>query len=165
MGRYVPFSTVTQEALVYALKSLGLPCEEATVNQLLDGYRQLRAYPDVDRTLSRLPDHSRLAVLSNADDALLRTAIAHNRLEHHFEHVLSVDQVQQFKPAPAVYQLAVNTLGVPQEEIVFVSSNAWDVAGARAFGLTVYWINRHEVPMEQLGVAPDRTIRAFNEIL
>jgi 2-haloacid dehalogenase len=81
-----------------------------------------------------------------------------------FQHVLSVDSVKVYKPHPSAYQLAVTTLGVKPDEIVFVSSNGWDVAGAKAFGFETVWSNRSGSPVEALGVQPDRIIRSPMEI-
>jgi FMN phosphatase YigB (HAD superfamily) len=66
--------------------------------------------------------------------------------------------VRVYKPSPRVYQLAVDALGIPTGELVFVSSNGWDAAGARAFGLPVVWINRSACPVERLGFAPDAVV-------
>ena len=91
---------------------------------------------------------------SNGNPDMLHAGIAAAGLTDVFAHVLSVDEVQTFKPYPAVYQLAVKALGVPTERILFVSSNGWDAAGARAFGFPVAWINRTGAPLERLGAPP-----------
>ena len=65
------------------------------------------------------------------------------------------DEAGLFKVRPEVYQLAVDHLGVARERLLFVSSNGWDVAGAKAFGFTVGWLNRRGLPPEELGVRAD----------
>jgi len=72
--------------------------------------------------------------------------------------------VRIFKPAPAVYALAPRALGIPVGDLVFVSSNAWDVAGAKAFGYQVAWCNRANAPEENLGVRADHVIRSLTEL-
>jgi 2-haloacid dehalogenase len=79
--------------------------------------------------------------------------------------VLSVDAVKVFKPAPEVYQLAVDRLGVEKEAIGFVSSNCWDALGAKSFGFRVFWINRLAAPVDALGFQPDRIVRGAHEVL
>ena len=69
-----------------------------------------------------------------------------------------------FKPAPAVYRLAEESLGVPRTMMAFISSNGWDAAGAKAFGFQVFWVNRSGAPVERLGVRPDETIRTLAEL-
>jgi 2-haloacid dehalogenase len=55
-------------------------------------------------------------------------------------------------------------LHLPAEEILFVSSNAWDAAGAKAFGYRVCWCNRSGQPMDQFGFAPDVTISSLEKL-
>ena len=94
---------------------------------------------------------------------------AHQELDHlgvlALDAVLSVDAVKIFKPAPEVYQLAVDRLGVPKEDIGFVSSNCWDAIGAKSFGFRVYWINRLKAPVDALGFQPDRIVQGAHEVL
>jgi 2-haloacid dehalogenase len=77
-------------------------------------------------------------------------------------HVLSVDAVKTYKPAPAVYALGPEALGLPVADILFVSSNAWDVAGAKAFGYQVAWCNRLDAPPEELGVSADYAVTSLD---
>jgi 2-haloacid dehalogenase len=85
-------------------------------------------------------------------------------LSHLFDHVISVAHVRLHKPAPAVYALGPQTLGIPAEELLFVSSNAWDVAGAKACGFQVAWCNRAGAPQEELGVRADYVVRDLGEL-
>ncbi|NJO54911.1 MAG: HAD-IA family hydrolase [Bacteroidales bacterium] len=84
----------------------------------------------------------------------LADALAASGLAGLLDHVLSVDAVQIYKPRPEVYALAVSALGVAAEEIAFVSSNRWDIAGAAAFGFRPVWINRSQAPAEYDGLEP-----------
>jgi 2-haloacid dehalogenase len=72
--------------------------------------------------------------------------------------------VKTFKPAPAVYALAPKALGIPAAELLFVSSNGWDVAGAKSFGYQAAWCNRTGAPAEELGVTPDRVVTRLDEL-
>ena len=96
----------------------------------------------------------KLAILSNGNPQMLESAVTASGLSGLFHHVLSVDAVGRFKPAPEVYQLAPDTLGLSAKDILFVSGNAWDVSGATWFGYTTFWLNRSGVPFEELGVVP-----------
>jgi 2-haloacid dehalogenase len=75
---------------------------------------------------------------------MLEAVVEHARLKPMFTALLSVDKVKTFKPNPAVYQLAVDELKLEKSEIGFVSSNYWDAAGATAFGLLAFWLNRSQ---------------------
>src|SRR2546430_7878853 len=82
----------------------------------------------------------------------------------YLQHVISVDPVRTYKPAPAVYALGPSRLGIPAGDLLFVSSNAWDVAGAKAFGYRVAWCNRGNAPEEELGLRADCVVRALDEL-
>ena len=158
MGRYVPFSTVTREALESACESMGLILDESQKHGLMAEYLTLATFPDVADALMRKVA-GRTGILSNGSPDMLDPLVKHSGLK--FDAVLSVDEVKVFKPAPRVYQLAVDRLGVPKERIGFVTSNFWDAAGAKSFGFTVYWINRGGVAAERLGFQPDRILKSL----
>jgi 2-haloacid dehalogenase len=76
-----------------------------------------------------------------------------------------VDEVKIFKPAPAVYELAVKMTGVDKSQIDFVSSKFWDAAGGKAFGLQAHWINRAGAPPDELGIPPDVTLKSLTDLI
>jgi 2-haloacid dehalogenase len=161
MRRYAPFSQVTAEALLYACEFLGLKIDKEQEKTLLGEYRRLALYPEVPKALQKL--ECRRAILSNGSPDMLQPLIAHSGLR--FDAVLSVDALKIYKPAPEVYQLAVDALQVPKESIGFVSSNGWDALGAKSFGFRVYWINRAGAPVDRLGFQPDEIVRSLDEVL
>lgn len=161
MGRYVPFSQVTREALVYSCESLGLAIDADGQQTLMREYLALTPYPDVSGFLKNLKIAKR-AILSNGSPDMLDPLVAHSGLA--FDAVLSVDEVKVFKPAHAVYQLAVDRLGVKKEEIGFVSSNCWDALGAKSFGFRVWWINRGGAPADRLGFTPDAILSTLGDL-
>src|SRR4029450_816103 len=141
MGRYEDFWVVTGQALRFALRRLGLPPAEAQVEALMSAYLTLAPFPDVPATLRALAG-TPLAILSNGSPFMLERAVRGSGLAGAFAHVLSVDEVKVYKPSPRVYELAPRALGMTPGEIVFVSSNAWDVAGAGAWRVTTCWCKR-----------------------
>jgi 2-haloacid dehalogenase len=158
MGRYEDFWAVTESALTFACRRLGLRVDAAARQHLMNAYLALDAYPEVRETLGRLRDLP-CAILSNGAPCMLEAVVAHNHLGEHLRAVISVDEVRTFKPAPVVYALGPARLGLPRDAIGFVSSNAWDVVGAKAFGFRVAWVNRQGAPLEELGVVPDLEVR------
>ena len=164
MGRYAPFSVVTREALEYACASLGLAAGPREKDALMAEYLNLAPYPDVSSTLAKLKDR-RLAILTNGSPDMIGPLVKNNRMEKSFDAVLSVDQLERYKPAPEVYELAVKKLQLRKEDIGFVSSNCWDALGAKSFGFQVYWINRAKAPVDRLGFQPDQIVAGLNEIL
>lgn len=163
MGRYEDFWAVTEAALRYAIRRLGLTASEAQVRRLMEAYLSLACFPEVARALERLAGRPR-AILSNGAPAMLEAAVRSSGLGRHLQHVISVDAVKTYKPSPRVYALGPETLGVPAGELLFVSSNAWDVAGAKAFGYRVAWCNRLDAPEEELGVRPDVVVRDLTQL-
>jgi 2-haloacid dehalogenase len=95
---------------------------------------------------------------------MLAAAVAASGLGPMLDHVISVDRVKTYKPSPRVYALGPQTLGVPAGELLFVSSNGWDVAGAKAFGYQVAWCNRTGAPEEELGARPDLIVSALDAL-
>jgi 2-haloacid dehalogenase len=165
-ARYRPFWDVTLDALRYAARRLNLALTGAGEKRLMDEYACLSAFPDVLPVLRRVrnlqegrPEGSRpgLAILSNGNPQMLDIAVKSAGMNGLFDHVLSVDAVRAYKPAAAAYALGTSAFGAVPRDIVFVSSNGWDVAGAGWFGYTTFWINRQRLPAEELGITPSGT--------
>jgi 2-haloacid dehalogenase len=153
MGCYQDFWTTTGDALDYSLERLGITVNDVGRVSLLNAWLDVSVYPEVPGALAALAPRG-LAVLSNGNPEMLEAGLAAAGIRDRFDHVLSVDQLGVYKPHPSVYQLALKAFDLPAERILFVSSNPWDAAGARTFGLPVAWVNRAGVPFEHLGVAP-----------
>ena len=155
---YADFWTVTEEALVFAGKSLKL---ELTVSQralLMGGFLELRAWPDAQQVLAVLRQAGfKLALLSNFTAQMLKCSVANAKLEGVFEHLLSTHAVRTYKPDPRAYQLAPDAFRLRREQIAFVAFAGWDAVGARRFGYRTLWANRQNLPIEELGVVPDAT--------
>ena len=163
MGTYVDFWAVTEAALRYSIRRLGLSANDAQLRRLMDSYLSLACFPEAKTALARLAGRPR-AILSNGSPAMLAAAVASSGLGAMLDHVISVDRVKTYKPSPRVYALGPETLGVPAGELLFVSSNGWDVAGAKAFGYQVAWCNRTGAPEEELGVRPDLIVSALDTL-
>lgn len=124
--------------------------------QLMNSYLHLKPFPDVPRALQALKDAGlRLAFLANLTRQMLDAAIESSKLEGIFEYKLSTDAVKAYKQDARVYHMAVDAFNLPREEILFAAFGGWDAAGAKNFGYTTFWVNRLNLPVEQLDVAPD----------
>jgi 2-haloacid dehalogenase len=163
MERYEDFWVVTGLALRYAMRRLGITATEAQVAALMDAYLALLPFPEVPSALRALAG-TPLAILSNGSPRMLEGAVRSSGLDGVFTHVLSVDAVRVYKPSPRVYELAPLALGVTPGDILFVSSNGWDVAGAAAFGFRTCWCNRANAPAEELDVTPDYEVDRLDAI-
>jgi 2-haloacid dehalogenase len=164
MGRYQDFWLVTGQALRFALRRLGITAAESQIEALMSAYLTLSPFPEVPNALRALRGRP-LAILSNGSPRMLESAVRSSALGAAFDHVLSVDAVGVYKPSPLVYDLAVRAFGLPASEILFVSSNAWDVAGAGAYGFMTCWCNRTNMPADELDVTPDYEVDRLDAIL
>ena len=161
-GRYVDFWTLTERALDFALARVR-SADARLKPQYLAAYQTLDAYPDARAALRELKSRGRrTAILSNGTPAMLAAAVDAAQLAPELDAVLSVDALRIYKPRREVYQLACDFFGVVAADIVFVSSNRWDVMGADAFGFQTVWINRARLP-DEYGIAP-RTVNGLNQL-
>lgn len=165
-SRYVDFWTVTGEALDYVCEFEKVELTPTARGELMAIYERLPAHPEAPAALAKLHAKGlKLAVLSNGNEAMLHKALATAGIEPLFAHVLSVERVRKFKTAPEAYQLAPDAFGAPVQNLVFVSSNGWDAAGAAWFGFRAFWINRAGAPLERLGVAPEGVGRTMDDLV
>ena len=156
MDQYEDFDRVTRASLDWALESLGIEAGEAARRAMIDEYRRLAMFAEVPAALESLARRRPLAILSNGHPAMLEAVVDHNGVRERFRGgILSVHPARRFKPDPAAYRIAEETLGVPRALVGFVSSNGWDAAGAKSFGFRAFWVNRGGAPVERLGVRPD----------
>ena len=164
MDRYEDFWVLTEKALRYACEHLGLSCDPATHTRLLESYYHLAAYPEVPAALARLAIDHRLVILSNGTPRMLAAVTQAAGLTAVFDELISVEAVGVYKPSPRVYALLPQRLGIPTEAIGFVSSNAFDITGAKAFGLGTCWVNRQDATPDGLGYPPDVVVRTLAEL-
>lgn len=165
-GRYADFEVVTRDALRFSCDSLGLALTAESETRLMEQYTMLDAFPENAGVVSELKARGLpLAVLSNGTPYMIGSALAAAGMTSLLDHVLSADQVRKFKTAPEVYQLGPDAFGRPAGEILFVSSNGWDVCGATWFGYTTFWVNRAGQPRERLGVEPHGEGRSLADVL
>jgi len=155
-GRHADFWQVTGDALDFALEALAID-RPGLRDRLMQLYLTLDPYPEVPGVLRRLRAAGlKTAILSNGTPRMIEALAAGAGLQ--FDALLSVEQAGVYKPHAGVYQLALDTLGLPARAIAFQSSNGWDAYGASAFGMQVVWCNRSRQPRERLPGAPDREV-------
>lgn len=80
------------------------------------------------------------------------------------EASLSTDSVRVYKPDPRAYQMGIDAFILKREEFVFAAFGGWDAAGAKLFGYPTFWVNRLNLPVEELGVAPDPIGRNLTDL-
>jgi 2-haloacid dehalogenase len=182
---YRDFTFLTQAALEFALRAAGVEPTESITKPLFEKYLDLDLYPEAKEALGQLRRRSdrKLAILSNGSTAMLSALVKNSGLDAYLDAAISVDGAGKFKPHPDCYALVEKTFGFKKEEVMFVSSNGFDVAGAKHFGFKVAWIKRtggadaikHPVlpaqmyrllrgNAETLGYLQDYTVSALTEL-
>jgi len=163
MERYADFWDVTEAALHAAVGQLQIEATQAQLDRLMQAYLFPSAFQDARSALEALAG-APLAILSNGSPRMLESAVRHNGLEPYFAEIISADRVKTYKPCPRVYALGPEVLKLSVEEILLVSSNGWDAAGAKSFGYKVCWCNRSGAEPERLGFPADREVRRLDQI-
>jgi 2-haloacid dehalogenase len=143
MKKYRNFGECTAQALRFVSAQLGISVSEESQAHLLSKYPQLPAYPDVAGALDQLAAQGcEIVACSNGTESAVRRALDHAGVLPHFKKIVSVDAIRTFKPDPAVYELLVAELRAPRETVWLISSNPFDVIGAKACGLRAAWVQR-----------------------
>lgn len=187
MQRYEDFSVITRDSLAFTLRGLGLAYDRDAFERIMDKYVQLDVYPDAKDALAALKGR-KLAILSNGSTDMLNALVRNTGLDQVLDATISIDQQRIFKPSPEAYSLVESRLGIGPSEVLFVSSNPFDVCGAKSFGFNVAWIERVtpaalasalvdldaiapltlfkmlRTQMDELGVVPDHRVSALSEL-
>ena len=159
IGHFEDFWTLTERGLDFALARHAI-VDPGVRARLLDAYRTLDAYADVPPALRALKRAGhRTGIFTNGTRAMVDAAIMAAGIGDLLDHVVTIEPVGAYKPQPAVYAHALAEAGRSRpDDILFVSSNRWDVAGAVAFGFRTVWANRTGLPDEYPGLAPMTTV-------
>jgi len=152
---YQSFWDITRSALLYTLERFQLEAQPEHVDALMGQYAKLSCFPENKGVLEAIRNRGiGTAILSNGSVEMLQTAVASAGLADLLDQVISIEAIRLFKTAPQSYQLVLDAFAVRADEVLFVSSNAWDVLGATWFGFTTLWVNRQGWPFEAIGPRP-----------
>jgi 2-haloacid dehalogenase len=175
LQEYEDFWEVTRAALDFALRAAGIEPDDPIRGPLMENYLHLDPYPEAREALAALGGR-KLAILSNGSPRMLEELLLNSRLGRWIEVAISIDKVRAYKPHRSCYALVEPVLGVAKSDVLFVSSNSFDVVGAKAFGFAVAWIRRSGAACpatmfgmlrgraEELGHTPDHTISALTDL-
>jgi len=162
-GRYVDFWTLTERALDFAFARFP-SVDTALRPKLLEAYWTLEPFSDSRPILRALKARgASTAILSNGSPSMLAAAVDAAEIGGELDAVLSVDAIRIYKPRPEAYALVTDRFHIGPPDVVFVSSNRWDVMGAAAFGFRTAWINRTSSP-EEYEPAPDASLASLQEL-
>ncbi|MEL6450189.1 MAG: haloacid dehalogenase type II [Pseudomonadota bacterium] len=154
-GAHTDFWEVTQNGLDWALEKTGVAGDAALRERLLALYWELQAFREVPAMLHALKDAGlNTAILSNGSPDMLAGAVQSAGIGDVLDDCLSVESVGIFKPDARVYDLVGQRFGTRPDEVLFVSSNGWDAAGASGYGFQTVWVNRANEPVDRLPWTP-----------
>ncbi len=151
-----------KRALKYSLEKHGISFNEKKIKNIMDGWYCLKPFADAMKSLPELSVKYNLVALSNGEQNYLEH-LAAKQLKFEFNDIISVQNAGLFKPSPAVYRKAANMLNKNVEEIMMVASHSFDIIGAKACGYKGAYINRYNLPVEDLNYSPDITVMDFYE--
>lgn len=166
MQRYIPFDELTKESLRYVLDVHEIQYNREDVNQLFEAFLDLDYFKEIPKVLSELNSKNlEVGVLSNANDNMLMPLVDNSEINKYINTVISVNEIKQYKPSTASYSLILKYYQMAREDILFVSSNAWDVSGAANFGFDTVWVNRSKSHFDYNGQSPTMTVNNLNEMV
>lgn len=152
------FFKVTEDALAYTANAMGLQLTAENKQKLLNAYLQLELWPDAAAALKKLKASGvKIITIANFSQHMLRSNADRAGITELFDELLSTEVNGTYKPDPRAYELGMKRLNLKKEEIVFAAFGGWDAYGAKSFGYNTYWVNRFNLPVEELGIKADRT--------
>jgi 2-haloacid dehalogenase len=157
------YLAAVRRAILYVFRLNKIPVTQRDIDDYLEDWKQLTPFEDALDGLTRLKEKFQLVVLSNGETWFLQH-LAKNRIKFEFTKIISVQTVGVFKPHPAVYRTAARILKSEPQEVMMISSNAFDVMGARACGFQAAWVKRREGPYEETPYQPTLIVKDFREL-
>ena len=164
MNRHKDFWQVTEDSLKKSMEAYKI--EASMKNELLNLYKVLSPYEEVLETLKSLKEQKyKLAILSNGTPNLLNDLVKTNNLENFFDDIFSIEEVGVYKPDTRVYDIPIKKYGIKKNEVIFLSSNTWDVSGGGNYGYQSIWVNRNRDVFDYLDFKPKNQINSLKGLL
>ena len=164
-GSYTDFWSITQNSLDFALEAHKLQNDLVLRERLLALYWELQPYSEVSQMLKELKKNGiKTAILSNGSPEMLNGAVKSSNLYAVIDEIISVETVKIFKPSPLVYKQVEKIMECSKSDVLFVSSNGWDIAGAAGFGFKTAWVNRLQEPIDRLAHNPMHIVEDLKSI-
>ena len=164
MDEYIDFWQITSDALDYAMETLGIENNELR-EELLNLYLKLEAYPEVNDLLKKLKQRGlKTGILSNGSMKMLNSAVDNANIREYLDEILSVEDCKIYKPSSKVYDLVKIKMQISKENVLFFSSNAWDMHAASNYGFKTIWVNRFNTKLERLPGKPIDIVKSLDKI-
>ena len=164
MKRHKDFWIITEDSLDKSMKVFNI--DIAMKNELLNLYKALSPYPEVEEVLNSLKKKNyKLSILSNGTPALLNELVKSNDLENIFDDLFSIEKVGIYKPDSKVYDMPIKKYQIKSEEVAFLSANIWDVSGGGNYGYNSIWVNRNKAIFDNLDYKPKNEVSNLTQLL
>ena len=164
MGRHKDFWQITEDSLDKSMKVFKI--KPSMKDELLNLYKVLSPFKEVQETLKKLKEKKfKLAILSNGTPSLLKELVKSNNLENLFDDIFSIEEVGVYKPNSEVYDMPIKKYKIKKNEVVFLSSNTWDVSGGGNYGFQAIWVNRNNNIFDNLDYKPRSEIKDLSGLL
>ena len=164
MNKHKDFWKITEDSLDKSMKAYKI--DSSMKNELLYLYKILSPFNEVPEVLKTLKKKNlKLAILSNGTPSLLNQLVESNNLENIFSDIFSIEEVGIYKPDSKVYDMPIKKYQIKKEEVVFLSSNTWDVSGGGNYGYNSIWVNRNNNIFDNLDYKPKNEIKNLTELL
>tara|TARA_B100000427_G_scaffold225439_1_gene189040 strand:- start:101 stop:763 length:663 start_codon:yes stop_codon:yes gene_type:complete len=164
MNKHKDFWQITEDSLDKSMKLYNI--DYSMRNELLELYKKLSTFSEVKNVLNELKKKKyKIAILSNGTPSLLNQLVSSNNLNNIFDDIFSIEEVKIYKPHSKVYDIPIEKYKIKKNEVVFLSSNTWDVSGGGNYGYNSIWVNRKNDIFDILDYKPKIEINNLNKLL
>ena len=150
---YRSYREICVLSLDEAFAHFGVPRGEGRlIERYFEAFPRFFHYDDVARTLDALARRYRLALVSNIDDDLL----ALTPLRREFDLVCTAQRAKGYKPDGTLFRYLIDNAGCRKHEILHSGQSQFtDMVGGKPLGLTIAWINRRGIALDDSVPRPD----------
>ena len=164
MKRHKDFWKITEDSLDKSMQVFKI--DSSMKNELLDLYKVLSTFPEVNETLNKLKEKNyKLSILSNGTPSLLKELVKSNNLKNIFDDIFSIEEVKTYKPDPNVYNIPIKKYQFEKNDFAYLSANTWDVSAAGNYGFNAVWVNRNNNVFDNLDYVAKYQIKNLGELL
>jgi len=166
MQNYVNFGVCTSQALEYTCQFYNVSLTDQQKSELLASYSTLPAFDDVVAGLTQLNNANySLYAFSNGSGDAVEALLKNAGIREFFAGIVSCDDLKSFKPNPAVYGHFLRQSNASGDSAWLISSNPFDVIGARSAGMHAAWVQRSSAAVfDPWGIEPTVTVKGLGDL-
>lgn len=159
------FASIARATMQMAGRTMGRTLDEYDITDVLELLKHLPTHEGVPQGLSLLNDLGfRIAALTNSPEQTVRHRMETTGMVSYFERVLSAEHVKKYKPCIEVYTWAAETMGVDVRDVLLVSADGWDIAGAANAGMQTAYVQLGRQMLYPLAPKPTYTCSGIDNL-